>query len=464
MPSIRTLFLIIFLEGYAVLSLELLSIRQSINFIGSNTDKIAIIIAAVLIPLAAGYFSGGRYKARRDEDGKLITIRKKLLTNIEISAILMTFGLSFVSLTVFFTTMIAIFGIRSSMMLAIVYAAVFVFTPCYFLAQTVPLVSNFFPKFRQSEITGKMLFISTLGSFMGSVFCTLVLMKYLGVNFAAPVTLATLLALTLLIGKKPLGRATLTTAACLIISILINLPATLARLDVVEQNPHNTLAIKTPDEETRILVINNTLSSKISTGAEKKFRYIEYAEEHYVNPIATQGPPLDILVIGAGGFTLGLEDAKNKYTYVDIDPSMKRIAEEKLLQRKILPNKAFVPMPARAFLTANDQKYDLIFMDIAFGMFTVPEQLLTREYFTQIKGALKEDGRFVMNFLGSPNFGNAMAASVDNSIRSVFPFVNRQVMYDYNAWERRRLMEMNITYSTFNRPRLEGKILSEAAP
>src|SRR5262245_39138536 len=51
MPSIRTLFLIIFLEGYAVLSLELLSIRQGINFIGSNTDKIAIIIAAVLIPL-----------------------------------------------------------------------------------------------------------------------------------------------------------------------------------------------------------------------------------------------------------------------------------------------------------------------------------------------------------------------------------------------------------------------------
>lgn len=464
MPRTFTLFLIIFLEGYAVLSLELLAIRQSINFIGSNTDKIAIIIAAVLIPLAIGYYTGGRYRARKDEEGNLITVRRKLLNNIFIAAILMTLGLSFAFLSIFFTTMIALFGLRSVTALAFVYAIIFIFTPCYFLAQTVPLVSNYFPRQRQSEITGRILFISTIGSFMGSVFCTLVLMKLLGVNLTVPFSLAALLALTLLLAKKPWDYAVLITGACFVLSIIINLPGMLARFDVIEQNIHNTIIIKKekiPDVDSRILIINNTMSSKISTGEEKKFPYIEYAEEHYVHPASNKGPVLDILVIGAGGFTLGLEDAKNRYTYVDIDPSMKRIAEEHFLKRKILPNKAFVPMPARGFLATNDKKFDLIFMDVAFGLFTVPEHLLTREYFLQIKDTLKEEGVFVMNFLGTPNFTNTMAVNVDNTIRSVFPFVNRQTMYDFNAWERGRMFEMNITYSAFNRPEIEAKILTD---
>lgn len=57
-----TLFTIIVLEGYVVLSSELLAIRQTIPFAGSGTDTISIIIAAVLMPLAFGYYAAGRFR------------------------------------------------------------------------------------------------------------------------------------------------------------------------------------------------------------------------------------------------------------------------------------------------------------------------------------------------------------------------------------------------------------------
>jgi len=53
------LFFIIFLEGYIVLSAELLAIRQTLPFVGSGTDTVSIIIAAVLMPLAFGSILGG---------------------------------------------------------------------------------------------------------------------------------------------------------------------------------------------------------------------------------------------------------------------------------------------------------------------------------------------------------------------------------------------------------------------
>jgi hypothetical protein len=90
---IAVLFATIVLEGYVVLSSELLAIRQTIPFVGSGTDTISIIIAAVLMPLAFGYQSGGRFKPGM-HNGKYISIREKLIKNMVISQIILLFGIS----------------------------------------------------------------------------------------------------------------------------------------------------------------------------------------------------------------------------------------------------------------------------------------------------------------------------------------------------------------------------------
>src|SRR5690349_17072533 len=48
------------IEGYVVLAVELLAIRQLTPYVGNATDTVAIVIAAVLLPLAFGYDAGGR--------------------------------------------------------------------------------------------------------------------------------------------------------------------------------------------------------------------------------------------------------------------------------------------------------------------------------------------------------------------------------------------------------------------
>jgi hypothetical protein len=43
----------------------------------------------------------------------------------------------------------------------------------------------------------------------------------------------------------------------------------------------------------------------------------------------------DVLVLGAGGFTLSHHEPLNRYTYVDIDPAIRAIAEKHFLHEAI---------------------------------------------------------------------------------------------------------------------------------
>ena len=94
MKKENLLFFIIFLEGYVVLSSELLAIRQIIPFAGSATDTVSIVIAAVLLPLTLGYYAGGQFK-KRQENGQYVSIRERLLRNIFISTIFLIPAISY---------------------------------------------------------------------------------------------------------------------------------------------------------------------------------------------------------------------------------------------------------------------------------------------------------------------------------------------------------------------------------
>ncbi len=247
------LFLVIIIEGYVVLSTELLAIRQTLPYVGNGTDTVSIIIAAVLMPLAFGYYYGGRYKPRRKSDsyqsvknklilagafvffvviaegyaalsaqlrisgqgaphagnetcllamtiglllmlsaagcyyngrqkremgnGQYLSVRTKLVNNIIIAAIFLVPALSYLPLNLFFYGL-SQNGLNHRVLTTTIYSLLFIVTPVYCLGQTIPLLSNYFSSEKLSSITGKMLFFSTMGSFLGAVFSTLVLMSF----------------------------------------------------------------------------------------------------------------------------------------------------------------------------------------------------------------------------------------------------------------------------------------------
>lgn len=428
------LLAIILIEGYVVLAYELLAIRQAIPFVGSGTDTISIVIASVLMPLAFGYQAGGHFKPRLRAP-YLFSVRDKLAQNLRVSSIIILFGISYLPMQLFFRAVLDT-GVEYRLLITALYCGIFVIYPVFLLGQTIPLITHFFSKKSLPKVTGKILFVSTTGSFLGAVFTTLVLMALIGVNYTAFFCLALLALILVMVGgrdkQKNLGLA----LALIVGGFLMNSESVLKLSDVVEYNQYNIIRI-VEEEKTgdRHISLNGNASSKI-TPDQKGHDYVEFINNAYIYPTldTPEKKPMDILVIGAGGFTLGIKDNKNNYDFIDIDKSLKRVSEEFLHKKELGENKKFIPTPARAFLTQSKKKYDLVLIDAYLGQTTLPEHLATRDFFIQAKSTLREDGVMIMNFITSINFKNTFARNIDQTLRSVFPYLTRQIIdaYEYD--------------------------------
>src|ERR1700761_6458590 len=95
------LFLVIGIEGYLVLATELLAIRELIPFVGSGVEVVSIVISAILLPLAWGYYAGGQ-RVRLELQAahahprrwRAFSIRAMLLRNLLVVTGILAFGLS----------------------------------------------------------------------------------------------------------------------------------------------------------------------------------------------------------------------------------------------------------------------------------------------------------------------------------------------------------------------------------
>src|ERR1700743_2451632 len=103
------LFLVIGIEGYLVLATELLGIRELIPFVGSGVEVVSIVISAILLPLAWGYYAGGQRVKRElraahahPRRWRAFSIRAMLLRNLLLVMGILSLGLSFGALQLFF--------------------------------------------------------------------------------------------------------------------------------------------------------------------------------------------------------------------------------------------------------------------------------------------------------------------------------------------------------------------------
>lgn len=417
------LFAVILIEGYIVLSSELLAIRQTIPFVGSGTDTVSIIIAAVLMPLAFGYHYGGNFK-RKKLFGHYITVRKKLILNILIAATFLLFGLSYRFISYFFSFLFSL-GLTDRLVNISIYSVIFLVIPVFLLGQTVPLITNFFSRERLSQLTGRILFFSTVGSFLGAIISTLALMPFIGVHNTVSLNFILLTVLVLLL-KKP--RKYIAATYIVLITLLAlgaNSNIIIRSMGIVKNNEYNTISVKNLRNGDRILMMNGNYSSKLNDQGNK-FPYIEFAEDIAIYPtFLDEIPPKDFLIIGAGGFTIGNDDEKNNYTFVDIDKDLLEISEKYILEHPLSANKKFVAQPARAFLASTDKKFDFIYLDAYTGGVSIPEHLITQEFFMEVKNHLNPNGIVITNFVLSANFEDEMSRNVDTTFRSVFPHVSR---------------------------------------
>ncbi|WP_219851814.1 hypothetical protein, partial [Methylibium rhizosphaerae] len=93
-----------------------------------------------------------------------------------------------------------------------------------------------------------------------------------------------------------------------------------------------------------MFLVNNQQASLLDASEPpKRSPYIERMQRLLLDELGLSGK--QVLVLGAGGFTLSVGDASNRYTYVDIDPHIRFVAERQFIRGPI--NGRFVAEDAR---------------------------------------------------------------------------------------------------------------------
>lgn len=408
------LFLIILIEGFFTLSLELLVIRQAIPFVGNGTEMVSIIISSVLLPLATGYYIGGiRYKTLFNKKNKT-KIRYIIINNIYIISLLTGIGFSYIIMDIYFKTI----PISSLMISLAFYLTLFLVIPTFLLGQTVPLISNYFSSQQISKITGKILFISTTGSFVGSIATVLILMKYLGVSNTLILLEALLLLLVLLISKHKI-HAILNIA--IILGIVYGLGSFSKMAYKIEyENTYSTLSVLEENNQTS-LRINNQFASMTENNNTSFYHYVNVIN----NMIGENSDKVkEILIVGSGGFTVGFNDDKNHYTYVDIDSDLKELVEKKFLKTPLKPNKTFYAGEIRKFLKETDKKFDIIVVDAYTNQISIPISLLSVDFYRELRESLVDNGFVVSNMVIDIYLRDKFSKNVDYTLRNAFELVS----------------------------------------
>src|SRR5690606_36392674 len=109
---------------------------------------------------------------------------------------------------------------------------------------------------------------------------------------------------------------------------------------------------------TRYLIVNESYSSKINDMGEP-FPYIKTMQKIIFDDLSMR--EAEILVLGAGGFTLSVGDKRqNHFTYVDIDDRIKQVVEPQFLEKI---NGQLIATDARHYIKATQKKYAVIVVD-----------------------------------------------------------------------------------------------------
>ncbi|MFV0626071.1 MAG: fused MFS/spermidine synthase [Alphaproteobacteria bacterium] len=433
---------LIFINGYVSLSLELISLRQVSSFVGSTAVTASIIIGVFLAFMSWGYYYGSVISLLKNKSRKLLYI------NFIIIAIMIVLAGSFSVVEINFSAMNEA-GLSSNILKTFIYSFLFLSVGPFLFGLNTALICRYLHKYNR-DYTGKIMAIDTIGSVLGSLLTTLVLMPLIGVNHTLVLVVGFSLFGAFLVLPRKKDLVVFPLLIC--ITYLINSDYALyTRHKIVENNAVSTISILEEDGgKSKIMLMNGSPASKTSEDKNLHFEYVKYIEENFINNLP-KNEKKDVLVLGAGGFTMGEDDLFHNYTYIDIDKSLKDVSEKYFLNKKVSPNKIFVVEDANQFLKDDTKKYDLIILDVYSSLHFIPQDLITKEYFERVKANLKEGGIMLLNAIVSPSFSNEYSMKLDNTIRYVFGHnLQRQtICKSFNPWQKDKTC--NIVYVYYNK-------------
>lgn len=392
----KLLFALAFIEGGAVMCVELCSAKILSPYFGTSIYVWASVLGVTLSALMSGYYLGGYISSNYKKT--------------EIVFTLMLLGGLLVTITPVISSMILPLTIQFDLLSGTIISLLcFLFIPLMLFGATSPLIINMLTSQAKDsgKISGNVYSVSTLGGIIVTftigfytfpqfgititlyVYGLLVILVSLVLFFVTRTfkissTLFIIIALLLLIFHKDQDNK----------EVIYRSEGILGEIKVVDRKltNHNNKTSKIYRE----LMVNN-ISQTVMDKENPNISYWDYVNI-LTNNILSYSNGNKVLLLGLGGGTL-YKQLKSNNLQVDVVELDRRIEMLAKLYFHIESDLEVVIDDARHYINTTVKKYDIIIYDL-YHSETPPIHLLTKEAFQEISNKLTKGGILTINFYG----------------------------------------------------------------
>lgn len=290
-------------------------------------------------------------------------------------------------------------------------------------------------KKKASGIGGVYVF-EALGSLIGGVFFSYLLVHYLG-SFQIAFLIALLSLTSALILLRPEGSKSIHT-------VFISLLLVLAALCFFNTTPLETLSSRLQWGDDLIISIHSVYGNIVVLERDDQYSFYENGvlmyttrdtelnEELIHYPMLEHPNPKKILLIGGGaGGALKeiLKHPVDKVTYVELDPKIIEVSR-KYLPREDLealddPRVDVVMADGRFFIKECMERYDVVIVNLPEPSTAQLNRFYTREFFTESREVLNEKGIISIGIPSSESYvgegKRVLGSSIYKTMKSVYP-------------------------------------------
>lgn len=395
------LYLTEFFAGMSVMAVELGASRLLAPYFSSSQIVWTIIIGTIMIAMALGNIYGGR-KADQDPNPD------RLYGRIVIASIWIALIPLLGKYVIMGISAVMIFTVSTNFLIWAAFAAcmvLFVY-PLFLLGTVTPsLVKYTVDSLDDSGRTvGTLNAANTIGSILGTFLPTFVTIPAVGtsVTFLIFAGILLVLALIYFISNKIRSKRAVIAVIVLLVASIFGSSDHFAfwENDLVYEGEsvYNYLQVK--EDEERI-----SLSTNVLIGVQSVYKkdhgltntFCDYALAAPLMAGQTEKDRLDVLMLGVGAGTYASQCEwyfdNARVEGVEIDGKITALANSYFHMPQDVNVTTY---DGRAFLNVSDQVYDVIFVD-AYQDITIPFQMSSVEFFSQVSDHLSEDGVMVVN-------------------------------------------------------------------
>jgi tetratricopeptide (TPR) repeat protein/MFS family permease len=441
----------VFISSFCVMALEMAAGRLIARYLGSSLYTWTTVIGVVLAGITIGYYIGGRIADKFNAKDALAT----LFIAGSVACVLVIVSGNLV-IELFFLWRLS-WPIR-----VFSHTAIMFLLPCIVLGAITPVAAKVALEkgLSKGRTIGDIYAWGAAGSIAGTLAAGFYLIPAMG-TISLIWMLAGVLAILALICRARFQAAYWWLAVFGLMLILGVVPAELCqsagaalllrektdpRVIYHDESQYCYIAVKQlsviPDK--RIFLQDTLRHSDIIMGDINDLQYeYEIIYSGVTRLLGKNRSNLNVLFIGGGGYVFPRYIEANwpgsRIEVVEIDPAVTKAAVEAFgLDPKTSVNTVF--MDARNYVDGlfekqrNEgqiQKYDFIYED-AFNDYSVPYQLVTREFNDKIAALLTDDGVYVLNLIDT--YDNSLfLGAVINTLQQTFPCVYVTAEEGYQA-------------------------------